>query len=185
MLKKDRARLTGEIHRYRGPAFSRRPSRHGSPAGPIAQFMSICVPLDFLPLLLASYKPLRTLSGPNTMSRCTEFLGFIGDGVVASVTDRFAPEIQVGGTDWDSSDRSRAARSSHRVVMVRGRLALPQSAEPQFRFDSGKHCTLNCRRSVAGGRVHVHDGWRSAVERGIRQTATNVHCWFCPLFKSY
>lgn len=43
MLKKDRARLTGEIHRYRGPAFSRRPSRHGSPAGPIAQFMSICV----------------------------------------------------------------------------------------------------------------------------------------------
>ena len=67
--------------------------------------------------------------------------------------DPFAPEVQVGGTDWDSSDRSGAARSCHRVVIVRGRLALPQSAEPQFRFDGGKRCTLfyivgTCRPSA-------------------------------------
>ena len=35
--------------------------------------------------------------------------------------DPFAPKNTGWGADWDSSDRSRAARSSHRVVMVRVR----------------------------------------------------------------
>ncbi len=66
-----------------------------------------------------------------------------GEDAVAEESDRFSPKTQVGGTDWESRDRSRAARSSHRLVMGRGRLALPQ-----LRPDSSKHCTLNCRRSV-------------------------------------